>query len=220
MRRDLEKTFRRVVWVGDLPKLPDDRPVVLYANHHFFHDGYLLWWLSRWLGRPPLIWMAERDRFPFFGPAGALSFPADDARARLRTLRATARLLEREPERILLYFPEGTLSPPDAGVQPWLPDVFARLDRILPPHAWWPVALHVTWWGEDRPTALLTGGPLHDEATGREREQLTALLRTLRATDPDSDHHLLLDGTRSPAERWDFRALTPFFDDPASRAAD
>ena len=67
VRRDLRRTFRRVSWIGPPPHLPPDRPVIAYANHRHALDGHLLWLLARWLSRPFAIWMAEWDRFPFFG---------------------------------------------------------------------------------------------------------------------------------------------------------
>ena len=69
---------RSAAWSGSTrepPSLPD-APVVLYANHHGFHDGYLLWQLvGHALGRPVVIWMEEWERAPLFGPVGALPFP-------------------------------------------------------------------------------------------------------------------------------------------------
>lgn len=219
MWSELRRTFRRVCWIGPWPTLPQAQPVILYANHHYFHDGYLLWALCQRLRRPPLLWMAERDRFPIFGPEGALPFPPNDPQRRARTIRRTARLLESQPHRTLLYFPEGHLHPPEEGITPFAPRTFDKLNRILPtPKMWWPVALHVTWWGEDRPTALLTGGSFSHHSTGTEREQLEDLLRKLRAVSPAVPHHLLLDGTHSPSERWSFRFLSPFLHDPASPA--
>ena len=42
--RGLASAFRRVCWVGEPPVWPADTPVVLYANHHHFFDGHLLWY--------------------------------------------------------------------------------------------------------------------------------------------------------------------------------
>jgi len=216
MHRDLRRAFRRVVWVGEhAPALPDG-PVVLYANHHGFYDGHLLWLLAaRTLGRPVVVWMAEWTRAPLFGPAGALPFPKHDVRSRTATLRETVRRMERDPRTVLLLFPEGELRPADAGLGPFRADL-ARLGRVLPAEtAWWPVALRVTWWGEDRPTALLTTEAVHPAPDGREAERLGALLHRLRRAEPawlrDGRARLLLDGTRSAHERWNLSTLAPLF---------
>jgi hypothetical protein len=216
--RSLRQSFRRVVWVGPepwrgaTPALSPERPLALYTNHHSFYDGYFLWLLARRvLDRPPLLWMNEWARIPLFGPLGTLPFPTDDRRQRLATIRETARRLRDRPEHVFLYFPEGELGAPDAGVAEFSPDAPRRLAKLLPDATqWWPVGIHVTWWGEDRPTAILGGGAPHDTPTGDERAHLTAVLDTLRATEPGTGR-VLLDGRPSAHERWDLSRLAPVF---------
>jgi len=205
-----------VVWVGEPPALPEGVPVVLYANHHYFHDGYLLWYLAaRRLGRPFALWMEAWDEAPLFAPLGALPFPKEDARRRAAPVRATVRRMTREPRTVLLLFPEGVLGVPDAGLAPFRADL-PRLARLLPPETrWWPVAVHVTWWSDERPTALLTGGPLHDEPDGDEPARLRALLDRLTAVRPvalgTSHAYPLLDGGADPHARWNLTPLAPLF---------
>lgn len=217
IERSLRRSFRRVVWVGPEPwhgadaVLSPGRPLVLYTNHHSFYDGYFLWLLARRvMDRPPLLWMNEWARIPLFGPLGTLPFPPDDAAQRLATIRETARRLRDDPRHVFLYFPEGELRSPDAGVAEFSRDAFRRLAKLFPDATqWWPVGIHVTWWGEDRPTALLTGGAPHDAPTG-ERDRLDALLETLRTTAPNTGR-VLLDGRPSAHERWDLSVLAPLF---------
>lgn len=212
--RDLRRTFRRVTWLGPGPEgVPDPaRPLVLYTNHHSFHDGYFLWLLAvRTLGRPALLWMNDFERIPLFGPLGTLPFPPDDDHRRVATIRETARRLRADPSHVFLYFPEGTLRPPDAGLGDFGGGAFARLARLFPADTqWWPVGIRVTWWGEDRPSVLLAGGTPHDAPDGRERERLHALLGDLKAARP-GDGRILLDGAKSAHERWDLARLTPLF---------
>jgi 1-acyl-sn-glycerol-3-phosphate acyltransferase len=214
IRRDLRRTFRRVVWLGPAPALPE-APVVLYANHHGFHDGYLLWLLViHHLGRPVVLWMERWNQAPLFGPLGALPFPPDDPRARTATIRETIRRMKSDPRTVLIVFPEGALGPPDAGLAPFRADL-PRLARLLPEATrWWPVALRATWWGEARPTALLTGSPLHGTPDDQEPERLQTLLAHLHATRPDDlqkEAYVLLDGGPDPHERWDLSALASLF---------
>src|SRR5690606_20216387 len=90
--RALKGAFRRVCWVGPPPALVPGRPVVLYANHHSFFDGYLLWLLlARHLRRPATLWMRDWDRFPFFAAVGVQPFPDEDPARRAATLRRTLR---------------------------------------------------------------------------------------------------------------------------------
>jgi hypothetical protein len=215
--RDLRRTFRRVVWVGERPwetdALPPDRPLVLYANHHAFHDGYLLWMLiHRVLGRPMVVWMRDWERAPLFGPIGALPFPEDDPRARSATVRETVRRFRQDPRTTFLYYPEGDLRPSDAGLGPFEEGRFPRLARLFPEETlWWPVGVRLTWWGEDRPTALLTSALPHPTPDGRERERLAEALRQLEGARPGGPGRVLLEGQRSVHERWDLRPLAPLF---------
>ncbi|MEP0547909.1 MAG: acyltransferase [Rhodothermales bacterium] len=216
IERDLGRTFRRVVWVGPEPwhgagaTLAPDRPLVIYTNHHSFHDGYFLWLLARRvLDRPPLLWMNEWERTPLFGPLGALPFPLDDPAQRLATIRETARRLRDRPEHAFLYFPEGELGPPDAGVAEFSPSAFSRLAKLLPDETqWWPVGIRVTWWGEDRPTVLLGGSAPHDAPDGGERDRLRHAIDTLCSTQPGSGR-TLVEGRPSAHERWDLGRLAP-----------
>ena len=209
MKHSLRTAFRRVCWVGRRPSLPHDRPVVLYANHHNFYDGYLLWLVTaRWLERRGLVWMEDADRFPFFKAQGALPFPPDDARRRAAAIRRTIRRFERDARTVLVYFPEGHLHPPEDGLLPFAPEAMQRLDRLLPNTVWWPVAVHATWWGEPRPTALLTGGMPHEQVDGGERAHLEALWQNLRCRVPQT-YHTLLTG-RSSVTGWDFSGLKRF----------
>jgi 1-acyl-sn-glycerol-3-phosphate acyltransferase len=218
IRRDLAGSLRRVVWVGSGP--PADpapgRPLVLYANHHVFHDSYLLWHLlTQTLRRPFVVWMEAWDRAPLFSPLGALPFPADDAAARVRTLRETARRMAADPRTALLLYPEGGMRPPEAGIGPFRADL-PRLARLLPVDAaWCPAGVRMTWWGESRPTALLHLGAAHGAPDGAEPGRLAAALARLDGARPEDlaagRAALLLDGAVGAEERWDLSALAPFF---------
>ena len=202
MTHDLRRAFRTIYWTGDPPGLPPDTPVILYANHHHFYDGHLLWLvIRRMLHRRPLTWMADWDRFPLFGPVGALPFPPDDSRRRAATIRHTARLFREQPAHMLVYFPEGHLHAPEDGIQAFDTLGPLRLNRFFPDACWWPVGIHVTWRGHDRPVAFLGGGTPHTTATGYEYEHLRTTWHTVRKAEVQ-EARLLLDGRPSPHERW------------------
>ena len=218
IRRDLRRAFRRVAWVGPAPALPSSAPVVLYATHHHFYDGHLLWLLlEELLERPGTLWMEDWDRFPFFAAVGVQPFPPGDseqAAARRRaTLRRTARRLRETPQTALVYFPEGRLHAPREELLPFPDEAFERLARLFPDDTHWlPVALHVAQTGDARPTALLAGGDSHDAPDGRERERLRAARRALQNAFPDDATRTLLGGRRGPDERWDLSWMAPFFE--------
>lgn len=207
----LRQSFRRVCWVGEPPQLPENTPVILYANHQYFHDSYLLWIvIEKMLGRRTMIWMAEWDAFPFFAALGAYPFPSNNARRRVVTVRQTQQAFRERPETMLIYYPEGILHRPDEALLPFDNQTFARFDRLFDQKMWWPVMVHVTWWGEDRPTALMTGGETHAYSTGDEHTRLASLRDQLLNATPESAH-VLLEGKTSAAERWRFTFMAGFF---------
>lgn len=211
LRSDLRRAFRRVCWVGPWPPPLPDGPVIAYANHHHYYDGHLGWLLfQEHLNQSATLWMAEWDRFPFFGAVGAQPFPPDEPDRRAATLRRTARRFRSTPNTVLIYFPEGTLSAPDGGLAAFDTAVLQRLAGLYPEAQWWPVALHVTWRGHARPIALLSGGPAH-EANGCERERLAEHWEALQDPDP-TPQHVLLNGRRSASEIWSFSFASSFFE--------
>lgn len=217
IRAELQNSLRRVVGAHDVADDPaPGRPLVLYANHHVYPDSYLLWWLiARVWNRPFVVWMEAWDRAPLFGPVGALPFPKDDARRRMRTVRETARRMAEAPAALCLY-PEGTMGVPEDGVGTFEADL-PRLGRVLPPAtAWVPVGLHVSWWGESRPTAIAALGSIHDAPDGNERARLAAALERARSVRPadleTGAASILFDGAPGPDERWDLSRLAPAFE--------
>jgi 1-acyl-sn-glycerol-3-phosphate acyltransferase len=212
MLSSLRRAFRRICWVGTAPEFPADRPIVLYANHHNFYDGYLLWLLStRLLHRKPVTWMAEWDAFPFFGSVGAFPFPPGDNHRRLRTIRRTSRLLREDPHSLLFYFPERELHPPEDGIRPISSAAMARLERIFPPASWWPVALHMTSRGDSLPTLLMAGNAYHECIDGREEERLREQLGWLKASAHPCER-VLLEGHSSASESWNMRWMRGWFE--------
>lgn len=217
---DLRRSLRRVVWAGPPESLrvalAPGRPAVLYANHHYFHDSYLVWYLlTHVLRRPPVVWMEKWREAPLFGPVGALPFPSDDPAARVATIRETARRMGADPRTGLFVFPEGVMHPPETGLAPFRTDL-ARLARLLPADAqWWPVGVYLTWWGEARPTAVLGAGPCADTPPDEPRAALGAVLERLAAVRPEhlvaGEAHVLLEGARGASERWDLSALAPIY---------
>jgi len=204
-------SFRRICWVGPWPPRLPEGPVIAYTNHHSYYDGHFAWLLFRHaLARPTTLWMAEWDRFPFFGALGAQPFPPESPRRRAATLRRTARRFRANPTTVLVYFPGGELRPPDDGIAPFDADTPRRLARLYPEATWWPYATHVTWQGDAAPVVRLRGGPPHD-ADGRERERLLRQWRALQ--DGDSFRgHTLARGVPGGAEQWDFSSAAPFFE--------
>lgn len=211
LRFDLWRNFRRVYWIGNWPPDLPEGPVIAYSNHHNYYDGHLAWLLVRTrLGRPPTIWMEEWDRFPFFAAVGAQPFPLGDPARRAATIRRTGRRFRDDPRTVLIYYPEGHLHPPDEGIAPFDEAALRRLADLYEDAQWWPYATHVTWRSSAKPTALLTGGAVHD-TDGTERSRLTQLWQELQQP-RNASSRVLLEGSRSAHDVGDFSALSSFFE--------
>jgi hypothetical protein len=159
--------------------------------------------------------MEEWNRVPVFAPMGAMPFPTDDAATRSRTIRSTVRWLESGRDPVLFLYPEGRLGPPDAGLSPFKADL-ERLARVLPERTTWiPAAIHVTWWGEARPTAVMGIGAPHAPPDGAEAERLETLLGSLRFVRPGDltggSSRVLLEGRRGMDERARLGFSAPLF---------
>jgi 1-acyl-sn-glycerol-3-phosphate acyltransferase len=182
--RSLRGHFRAVYGRGAPPA--EQRPLILYANHHYWWDGYLAYWLIRSWGRRTMVWMESYRRFPPFGAVGALPFPAGDITARARTVRRTLQAL-RSPETALLLFPEGKLHGDTERLLPFQRSLH-WLARQLPHAQLLPLAIHIEPSYHQYPRAYLSiGAPFLSDLSDPEAwlcsaaEALHATLQAVRA---------------------------------------
>ncbi|MDW8322319.1 MAG: hypothetical protein RMM08_13250 [Armatimonadota bacterium] len=210
VRSHFRAVYARVV----APPQPD-RSVVVFANHHYWWDGYLCYALGRTWGYPMSLWMEEWRRFPPFWALGALPYPPGDTMTRAKTVRRTLRLLQ-QPPRVLFLFPEGVIHP---GHQ-LLP--FGRSLHWLAQHApdaqLLPMAIVISHTLHQYPRAFLhVDAPFESAEVSPERwleqaqQKILALVSTLREEAECCDNtekalqagfHLLVEGKLSVNERW------------------
>ncbi|RYG40379.1 hypothetical protein EON79_22700 [bacterium] len=109
MRGNVRKSFHSVQWrpPAGLP----EGPKIFAANHHGWHDGYLLYVACTAMNVPVVDWIAEFDAFPLFAKVGGMPFPPSDPSRRAATVRKTIRLMKDEG-RSLMLFAEGILHRP------------------------------------------------------------------------------------------------------------
>lgn len=81
---------------------------IIFANHHYWWDGYLCYLIGKTWSQPMTLWMEEWRWFPPFWALGALPFPEHALHTRARTVRHTVRLLKNPPH-VLFIFPEGSI---------------------------------------------------------------------------------------------------------------
>jgi hypothetical protein len=158
-RGNLEEGVR----IGGLYEL--GRPVILFANHHYWWDGYLGYWIIRAWGRRMVVWMESYRRFPPFGAIGALPFPPDDPMARARTVKRSVQALRTEPATALLLFPEGTLHGDTERLLPFQRSLHWLACRA-PQATLLPLAIHIEPSYHQYPRAYLSvGAPFQSAAT-------------------------------------------------------
>ncbi|MCL6535791.1 MAG: lysophospholipid acyltransferase family protein [Armatimonadetes bacterium] len=212
--RDLRRNFRAVYVRGVLPE--PARPLVLFANHHYWWDGYLGYWLIRAWGRRMVVWMEAYRRFPPFGAIGALPFPPDDPQARARAVKRTVQILRTEPAALLL-FPEGVLHGDTERLLPFQRSLHWLACRV-PQATLLPLAIHIEPSYHQYPRAFLSvGAPFQSAATDETAwlaEAAGAVETLLRQTRTDAraaltdeeraaqGFQVLLRGTRSIHERF------------------
>jgi len=191
-------------------------PVILFANHHYWWDGYLGYWLIRAWGRSMVVWMEAYRRFPPFRATGALPFPPDDPQVRARTVRRTVQILRTEPAALLL-FPEGVLHGDTERLLPFQRSLHWLACRV-PQATLLPLAIHIEPSYHQYPRAFLSvGAPFQSASTDETAwlaEAAGAVETLLRQTRADAraaltnDEHaaqgfqVLLQGTRSIHERF------------------
>lgn len=150
-----------VIYAPDAFRLPEDRPVVMVANHVSWWDGFLLRDLHRAIApeRPLFTLMLERElaRFPFFRALGALPFSSRPA-AVLRAFRALERRRVADPRFCIAYFPQGEIRPSWQRPLAFERGIELLIERLAPCTVL-PVALHVEPLNRVRPTAFVHAGP-------------------------------------------------------------
>lgn len=206
--RSLRKQFRGI-WLREQAWPAPGRSTILFANHHYWWDGYFAFLLRRhWQIETGMVWMSKMRAFPPFGTLGAMPFPADNVRVRMGTIRRTMRTLKDTPS-ILMLMPEGQLHE--------APSLFpfqrslVWLHRQLPEVDLLPAAIEVVQGIGQYPDVYMTTGDFFranetDEQAWLDRakeevERLLASVDTARAQSPD-EFKQILEGKKSAHERW------------------
>ena len=184
MRRQMRRQFRalRVLRPG-LPKVPEGRPLVVFANHPSWWDPAFFIVLSAALfpGRPFFGPMeaAALERYRFMRRIGIFGIEPGTPAGAARMLRAGGRILS-QPGNVLWLTAQGSFTDPRAPVvlQRGLSRLLARAEDALA----LPVALEYPFWSEKRPEALAAfGAPLRagDATEARLQDALQATARSL-----------------------------------------
>ncbi|MBK7862640.1 MAG: lysophospholipid acyltransferase family protein [Archangiaceae bacterium] len=202
VRYRLAHAFRGL-WVnGALPG--DDEPLILYANHSNFWDGFVAHSLVHHSGRDGYVVMEEQNllRFRFLTRLGAMSIRRGDRASALETLRHARAVLER-PRATLLFFPQGRIET-TTGPAPRFERGLEVLGRMSGARAV-PLALRYAFFEHEYPDVLMSVGAVHPVTTTADCEaRMQAQLAFLAALPAPGTLEALLEGRRSVAEvpRW------------------
>lgn len=191
----------RAVWIrGELPR--DDAPLLAYANHSSFWDGFIAHQLCRATGRRPFCAMEERNlrRYPFLARLGAFSIRRHDGLSALETFRY-ARALLQVPRNVVFIFPEGELAP--FGSRPLRlergVEVLARISQVR----CLPLAFRCTVLEHELPDVFIEVGEAHPPAALSELDRRLGVLvdRVARVTSVE-EFAPLVRGRAGVAQRW------------------
>ena len=197
IRRSVRQRYRNVHWRA--VDLPIHAPAILYANHHGWMDGYLMFHLCLRLDLVCVDWIEEFDTFPLFRHVGGMPYRKGDVANRVATVRAT--IHEMANGRSLVLFPEGVMHrPPDV-----LPcgKALATIARRVSEVSLVPVAIVQEMSLHERPEAWLSVGVPHRyESLAHCEATLAANLQSLREdVRLGSPFDVLARGTPSVNER-------------------
>lgn len=204
IRRSVRRAFHTVYW---RPPQAITAPTIFVANHHGWHDGYLMYLAATKLNLRVVDWIQEFDAFPLFAKVGGMRFPKDDPAARAVTIRRTIRLM-REEGRSLLLFAEGELHRPP-GLLPF-GKALETVARAVPAATVIPVAIRYEQAMHERPEAWIRFGEPVPGGDGLASRTQVEVGRGLYALDGErrfaaERYEVLAAGTPDVNERWDLR---------------
>jgi 1-acyl-sn-glycerol-3-phosphate acyltransferase len=175
-------------------------PVIFYANHHGWLDGYLMFHAVTSLKMICLDWIEEFDSFPLFSKIGGMRFAKGDLVGRANTVRKTIKLMRSE-KRSLVIFPEGILHRPDS-ILPFGRSI-ETVAKKVPGVNLVPVAIHYELSMHERPEAWLSFGPPHgfESLQNCETNLQSQLAQLKAAVSSGQKFEVLAKGTPSVNER-------------------
>lgn len=154
-------------------------PVILFANHSSWWDGYMVMLLNErvWgLDAYVMIEEAQLIRYPFFRLLGGFSVDRQNPRSAAVSLAYSAAVLNEKPGRMLLIFPQGEILANDRRPLTFYAGV-GRLARRVRDGRFYPLALRYEFVGEQRPEAFISvGAPLHVADSAAGPKEITATL--------------------------------------------
>lgn len=110
----LKRDFGRLRVVGDVPKVPDDMPIILVPNHATWWDGFFVYLLNNQLFKRKfyIMMLAEQlKKYWFFRMLGAFGFSQQSRPDIVATMKYSLEILRQKPSPLVIIFPQGALLP-------------------------------------------------------------------------------------------------------------
>ncbi len=196
------KSAFRGLWIrGSLPS--PTVPLLVYANHSSFWDGFVLHQLAQVGGWNAFAMMDEENlaRYPFHRRMGAFSVRQHDSASALETMKYANSLFSL-PQAVVCIFPQGEIRPAGANLGPLSRglEVLARRSNALSV----PVGVRYCFFEQECPDVLVEFGTPHAPAPLSTFE--TTLSQTVsRVMDARSTEgfRCVVSGRRGIQEKWD-----------------
>lgn len=206
IRRSVRARFHTVHWIPPTEVPP--APVIFVANHHGWHDGYLMFHLVQAMQRPALDWIQEFDAFPLFDRVGGMPFPLNDPGRRATTIRKTVRAMNDEG-RSLMLFAESHLHYPPELLE--FGKALELVARQVPTATVLPVAIRYEMAMHERPEAFMAVGNPVEKGPNLSARTRLAVHHLLDEVTVATRHHperyqVLVQGTKDVNERMDMRS--------------
>lgn len=154
-------------------------PVILFANHSSWWDGYMVMLLNEraWkLDAYVMIEETQLARYQFFQFLGGFSVDRHNGRSAAASLGYSASVLNEKPGRMLLIFPQGEILANDRRPLAFYSGI-GHLARRVRDGRFYPLALRYEFVGEQRPEAFMSvGAPLSFPDASNTAKEITATL--------------------------------------------
>lgn len=202
IRRSTKARLRNLYW--SQPEFAISAPTILYANHHGWLDGYIMFHLVSRLGLVSIDWIEEFDSFPLFSKVGGIRFAKGDVTGRASAIRKTIHLMT-QGKCSLVIFPEGVLHrPPNIQKFGRSLEVVARNVpnvTLIPTAIYYEMSIH------ERPEAWVKLGSPHQFSSLQDcHERLTGCLDELVGSINSEEKFVpLSEGTKNINERFSRR---------------
>lgn len=161
LNRLLKKHFYRIHLTGEenLNQINAALPVILYANHSNWWDGFIAYLLTakRWKTDDYLMMDIEQmQKYSFFKYVGVFSVDRNDAKEAVHSIDYAVKILKNS-NRFLWIFPQGLLQPQDLRPLKFYPGI-AKIAEKLGSVNLLPVTMRYEYTLEQRPEVFIKIG--------------------------------------------------------------